>query len=59
METENKNKSKQKEMLREEAELGAEYQSQKAMGNEERLCIPPAENIRACTQSEMPLLDKQ
>ena len=59
METEKKNKSKQKEMPREEAEFGAEYKSQKAMGNEERLCIPPVENIRACTQSEMPLLDKQ
>lgn len=59
METENKNKSKQKEMPREEAKFGAEYKSQKAMGNEERLCIPPVENIRACTQSEMPLLGKQ
>lgn len=46
-------------MPREEAEFGAECKSQKAMGIEERLCIPPVENIRACTQSEMPLLDKQ
>lgn len=46
-------------MPREEARLGAEYKSQKGMENEERLCIPPVENIRACTQSEMPLLDRQ
>lgn len=46
-------------MPREEAEFRAEYKSQKVMGNEERLCIPPVENIRVWAQSGVPLLDKQ
>lgn len=54
-----KTKSEQKETPREEARFGAEYESQKGMENEERLCIPPVENIRACAQSEMSLLDRQ
>lgn len=59
IDTEKKTKSKQKEMPREEPEFRAEHKSQKVMGNEERLCIPPVENIRAWTQSGVPLLDKQ
>lgn len=46
---EKQNETKRKQMPREEAEFGAECKSRKAMGTEERLCIPLVENIRACT----------
>lgn len=47
IEAEKEKKNKQEEMPREQAEFRAEYKSQKMRGNEERLCIPPVENIRA------------